>query len=281
MKLLTDKRVKWGRQRSVETFSGDPLTFPASVAAKYRDELDKEIRAMVAEYQKALFSVPGVTSDESIVTTFSRILRGLGDKWAKRFAERSRTLAEQMIARTDRYSKANLNKSLKELSGGLTLKTPDMPAGLYDKLLASIKENVGLIRSIPSDYHGRIEEAVMRSIQTGGEGSKTLIDEIRNIGKSTEKRAELIAVDQTRKVTAAMNSERMKAVGLKKFEWLHSGGGKEPRRLHVEYDGQILDLDDPPVIDERTGERGLPGQLINCRCRMRPIVDFTQYLEEQ
>lgn len=265
----------------MEQFSGLPLAFPSSVAAKYREELDAMIVQMIGEYQRALFNTPGVTQDESIATILARTLRGLSEKWAKRFAERARTLTDRMISRTDRYSKANLNKSLKELSGGMTLQTPDMPAGLYDRLLASTKENVGLIRSIPEEYHYRIEQAVMRSIQTGGLGSKTLIDEIRQIGHSTEKRAELIAVDQTRKVTAAMNSERMKAVGLRKFEWLHSGGGKEPRELHVKYDGQIFDLDDPPVIDERTGERGLPGQLINCRCRMRPIVDFTQYLEEQ
>jgi uncharacterized protein with gpF-like domain len=29
-----------------------------------------------------------------------------------------------------------------------------------------------------------------------------------------------------------------------------------------------------PVIDPRTGERGIPGQAINCRCVMRPLVEF-------
>ena len=156
-----------------------------------------------------------------------------------------------------------------------------MPAGLYDKMMASTKENVALIRSIQTDFHGRIEGAVMRSISSGNFGAKTLFDEITKSGQVTKNRAELIAVDQTRKVTTAMNSERMKSAGLRKFEWIHSGGGADPRELHVRYNGQIFDLDDPPIIDERTDERGLPGQLINCRCRMRPVVDFTQYLDDQ
>ncbi|RIQ43658.1 phage head morphogenesis protein, partial [Bordetella avium] len=38
--------------------------------------------------------------------------------------------------------------------------------------------------------------------------------------------------------------------------------------------------DNPPIIDKTTGERGLPGQLINCKCRMRPVIDFSGYLNE-
>ena len=38
--------------------------------------------------------------------------------------------------------------------------------------------------------------------------------------------------------------------------------------------GGIFDFDNLPVIDEKTGERGIPGQAINCKCRMRPIVEF-------
>jgi hypothetical protein len=74
----------------------------------------------------------------------------------------------------------------------------------------------------------------------------------------------LIARDQVRKVTTAINVERAKSAGITKFRWRHSGGGSEPRQDHVDMDGMIFSYDDPPVIDERTGERGYPGQLINC-----------------
>lgn len=238
------------------------------------------IAQMLREYQAAVRrEAPEITQDESIVTTISRSLRELGKRWASKFAQASVDLTDRMVTRVDRYNKSSLTGSLRELSGGLTISTPDMPAGLYDRLMASTKENVGLIKSIPSQYHERIQQTVLRSIQSGGLGTHTLLEEIENIGHSTKGRAKLIAVDQTRKINTAMNDERLRSVGVRKFEWIHSGGGKEPRELHVEYDGQIFDMDDPPVIDKRTGERGLPGQLINCRCRMRPVVDFTQYLE--
>ncbi|URG13042.1 minor head protein [Stenotrophomonas phage B2] len=280
MKILSDKRVKWGQERQAEQFQGLQLAHPTAAASKYEEQLSSMIEAMLKDYDRALTRrASAVTQDESIVTTMARVFRELGKKWASRFAERSTELTDGLVGRVDAFSKKTLGNSLRELSGGLTIKTPDMPHGLYDRLLATTRENVGLIKSIPAQYHERIEQTVMRSIQTGGTGSQALMEEIRKIGHSTEKRANLIAVDQASKLNTAMNDERLKAVGVRKFEWIHSGGGKEPRELHVHYHGQIFDMDDPPVIDERTGERGLPGQLIKCRCRMKPIVDFSQYLE--
>jgi SPP1 gp7 family putative phage head morphogenesis protein len=90
----------------------------------------------------------------------------------------------------------------------------------------------------------------------------------------TLRRARNIALDQTRKAYNNINKGRMQAIGVQKFEWVHSGGGQKPRELHIELDGQVFSFDDLPVIDERTGERGIPGQAINCRCTMVPVIEF-------
>jgi uncharacterized protein with gpF-like domain len=39
-------------------------------------------------------------------------------------------------------------------------------------------------------------------------------------------------------------------------------------------DGKIFSFDDLPIIDRKTGERGIPGQAINCRCTMTPVYEF-------
>ena len=36
----------------------------------------------------------------------------------------------------------------------------------------------------------------------------------------------------------------------------------------------IFELEKPPVIDKRTGERGYPGQLPYCRCTIAAVVEF-------
>ncbi|WP_253827174.1 phage head morphogenesis protein [Achromobacter ruhlandii] len=284
-KMVTKRRQAWGQQQQATQFKGAALAYPVAVEGRYRASLTSMIEGMLAEYDKALRALykanPEVTQDESVTTQARRILADLGRKWAKVFAEKAGPLANRTIGQVDKFSKQNLGASLRDMSGGLTIKTFQMPAALYDKVLASTAENVGLIKSIPAQFQERIQGIVLRSIQSGGQGAGQIFDEIQGLNQVTRNRAKLIAVDQTRKITSAMNEERMKAAGVKKFEWIHSGGGAEPRTLHVQYDGQTFNMDDPPVIDKRTGQRGFPGELINCRCRMRPVIDFTEYLDEQ
>lgn len=239
---------------------------------------------MTADYVKNIRAFlkanPEVTQDYGERKTARQILSELSKNWASVFAQMAMPIVQRFVHQVDEFAKSNLNQSLKEMSGGLTIKTPSMPRALRGKISASVAANVSLIKSIPEQYHQKIAGIVLRSIQTGGQGSAQIFEQIKSTNQVTLNRAELIAVDQTRKATTSFNAERMNSIGVKQFEWIHSGGGAEPRPLHVEYDGQIFDLDNPPVIDERTGETGLPGQLINCRCRMRPIVDFTQYLKD-
>ncbi|MCG7324291.1 minor capsid protein [Achromobacter sp. ACRQX] len=284
-KMVTKRRQAWGQQQQASQFKGLALAYPVAVEGRYRASMESLIDGMLAEYDAALRRLyrgnPEITQDESVTTQARRILAELGRKWSKAFAEKAGPLANRTIGQVDRFSKQNLGASLRDMSGGLTIKTFQMPAGLYDKVLASTAENVGLIKSIPVQFQDRIQGIVMRSIQSGGQGSGQIFDEIKNLNQVTRNRAKLIAVDQTRKITSAMNEERMKAAGVKQFEWIHSGGGAEPRSLHVQYDGQTFSMDNPPIIDKRTGQHGFPGELINCRCRMRPVIDFTEYLDEQ
>ena len=50
-----------------------------------------------------------------------------------------------------------------------------MPEALKDKIIASTAENVSLIKSIPLQFHQRIESVALRSISQGGEGAKDAI----------------------------------------------------------------------------------------------------------
>ena len=98
------------------------------------------------------------------------------------------------------------------------------------------------------------------------------LDAIKN---KTVNRGVNIARDQTRKAYNNLNAARMRKVGVTEFIWRHSGGGRNPRDLHQNVlNGKKFSLDDLPVIDERTGETGIPGQAINCKCTMEPVVTF-------
>lgn len=246
------------------------LNYPASARARYKAILLSMIADMRNDYAKYI-QANYRTAFDAPSDKWRSFFEMYGRKWQQLFDRTAEQIAQFLVRQLDRYSSASVKKSLQQMSEQITI--PFEPSqGLQDKIKDAISANVALIKSIPQEYHKRIETAVMAAVSTGGKDAKTVIDEVSAIGRSTDSRAKLIADDQTRKVTSLLNSERMKEAGVKQFQWVHSSGSAEPRPLHVEYDRQIFDLDDPPVIDERTGERGMPGYLINCRCKAIPVL---------
>lgn len=276
--LLTRKRAATARPGLIK---GKPLHYSAAVEGRYQRELVLMVRQMRDATERAFRDLDRqfatdttVTMDAPSYASQARILvDALRKRFAAAFARRSRPAAERMQRQADAASSASLHASLRELSGGISLSTRSIPKAATEMLKASVTENVALIRSIPEQYYLDVQGAVMRNIQRG-DGAAGVLREIERVGGVATRRAELIARDQTSKATSALNAARLKGLGVRKFEWLHSGGGKEPRKLHQRMSGNVYSLAEPPVIDERTGERGLPGQLINCRCVMRPVLEF-------
>lgn len=235
--------------------------------------VEKMTRTYERELTAALEPAP-VTLDDMVSTRARRTLNSLRLRFEQLFRANSRSILDRMFGQVDKASRASLTSSLRELSGGLTIPTPDMPLALREQMQAATASNVSLIKSIPAQYHAEIEKVVLRSIQPGGNGLQDVTEALRKQELITQRRADFIARDQTRKVTSAMNSARMQSAGVKEFEWCHAAGVVDPRHLHLEYHGKTFRFDDLPIIDERTGERGLPGQLIHCHCTMRPVLRF-------
>ena len=277
---LSPKREAWAAARNDHTFTGTPLNPPDVVEAKFRAELDRMVERMQETTRRELDKLyrspeaPTVAMDASFSSMAARLVRELTRRFTALFVDRAGGLAKAWAEGISRQSAVGLGQSLKDVSGGVTLKTDVISGAIADVVKASIKQNVALIKSIPREYFLEIEGEVMRSIQTG-RGMADLQPFLEKRYGLTKRRAALIARDQTSKATAAINRARMQGLGVKKFKWLHSMGGKEPRPLHKNVlNGNVYSFDDPPVIDERTGERGLPGVLINCRCRMLPVIEF-------
>lgn len=255
--------------------TGNSLAYSSKATKQYEDKVQKLIKRMALDYERQFKQLgkQNYTADASIASQARILLSALNRKWNQVFNKASSLITDSFTSKVNKDSKKRLQNSLTDMTGLMTIKMPDMPQGMEDILKATVAENVSLIRSISSQFHDRIEGEVMRSIQSG-RGTQGIFEYIKEQHGKSDKRASLIARDQTSKLTTAINRERMKSSGVRQFVWIHSGGGAEPRELHVRYDGQIFDLDDPPIIDERTGEKGLPGEAINCRCRMKPVLTF-------
>lgn len=281
---LTKARAQWAKDRPGAVFHGTPLNYNAAAESRYAanlarlvrtmaDETARELRKLYASEAATRHGMAAMDAAPSFASKARILTNALASRFQVLFDGRARTLAEALARDVDRSSKSTLHSSLKDVSGGLSLKTSVITPRVREVASATVQQNVALIKSIPQQYFTDIQTGVMRSVQSGN-GVQEILQVIEKTAQVTENRAKLIARDQTSKAITAVNSARMQALRIRKFEWLHSGGGKEPRKLHQELSGQVFSLDDPPVIDERTGERGLPGQLINCRCRMVPVIDF-------
>lgn len=272
---------QWAESRGA-VLVGSPLKKSHDAEQLYRATLQKAIERMHKDYERELKkqlkpAIKSAAMDMSLGAQLGFMFGGLESKWSKFFGKLARNLAGRVVNRINQTSKRNLDASLKDLSGGLTIKTPKMPADMLSEMQAATRVNVGLIKSIQSQYHEKVFQAVMNNVGDAEAikgAAEKLVSKTYFIGETVSERAAFIARDQTAKLTTATNASRMKSAGVTRFRWRHSGGSYDPRKLHLSYDGQEFDIDNPPIIDERTGERGLPGQAINCRCYMVPIIDF-------
>jgi len=279
------RKAQWATQFKVEALRGSPLHVSGAIATRYYDSIAKLIDRMERETVREVralygaFAMDGAdgyafAEDASIASQARILANALRKKWTKVFADMAPKWAEAMAEQTGRSSAQTLGVSLKEMSGQYTLKTDVLNDDLREVLTATVAENVALIKRVPATYLDNVQGSVMRSIQTG-RGLADLQPDLDKYGVQIRNWSKNVALDQTRKAYNGLNAGRMRALGVNKFEWVHSGGSNHPREFHRdELDGKIFELDDPPIIDKRTGERGLPGQLPYCRCTMRPIFEF-------
>lgn len=123
--------------------------------------------------------------------------------------------------------------------------------------------NVRLITSVAEESLTRI-----RDILDMGARVEDLAKRIKDELGATESRAELIARDQTTKLSGQLNKVRQTEAGVEEYVWSTSKD-ERVRKSHRELDGEKFRWDDPPEIE---GERLHPGEDIQCRCVAVPVL---------
>jgi SPP1 gp7 family putative phage head morphogenesis protein len=260
---------------------GTRLNINVSMQARYRNALHELTHRMVDETRKQILRLFNgkigeefFAEDASIASQATRLINALTKRFSLLFEKNSKKLASDMLGEVEDNSRRSLTSSLSHIENGLIIKPNFKARGIQEVIKASISENVGLIKSIPAEYLGKVEGAVMRSITTGN-GLQSLVPELKKYTSQTDRRVKNLALDQTRKAYNSINFAGMKKVGIKKFEWLHSGGSDKPRQNHIEHSGKIYSFDDPPKI-EGTDLPDMPGLLPNCGCTALPVREFEE-----
>lgn len=112
-----------------------------------------------------------------------------------------------------------------------------------------------------------------------GKSVQDIADYIEKEFNISKRHAKFLARNESAMATTSYLSAKYQEEGFTKFKWITNLDGRE-RPLHKKLNGQIFSFDNPPIIDERTGQKGLPAQTYNCRCSMIPVAN-KQWLENR
>lgn len=274
------------RRRRQVTIPG----IPASVGIQ--NEYARSIRRLIKQMEKAalkfvlekykLFRASEMVTNDAPGDFDNRRLQQLIDAIKARFgryiseweAEELDTIASKFIGKIDKQTKAGLMANLKKAGIVIDFHISALHQPLLEEMVAS---NVNLIKSIAPKYFDKLTNVVIDSALKGRDMA-SIFQHIKDLNKVTERRAELIAIDQTNKATQALNVMQTKDIGIKKGIWIHIPGEKSSRKTHIAMNGKTFDLDEG-LYDEDVGRNVLPGELPYCRCDFRP--DITELLANE
>lgn len=170
--------------------------------------------------------------------------------------------SEVVGAQINRFNKSQFEKVTRSVFGiDLFLNEP----WLLDQLKLFSSQNAQLIRSLPDQELERVSGIVERGLQEG----KTYSDVSKEIQKSfgiSERRATLIARDQTKKLNSSLTKLRQQELGVEEYVW-QTAGDERVRSTHKANDGKKFRWDKPPSVT------GHPGNDINCRCVALPVLE--------
>ena len=272
---LSDKKQGWAESRDT-TLVGTPLVNNAAIEIKYQSKIDKLLDAMAKDTEKEIMKLfksdaaKGNLGQDASISSLARIVMNkLAAKWTKAFSANAKNISNLMVNQVNDQSKRSVGFSLKQLSGGLNIKTSALNPRLRDILTATTEESTSLIKSLASNYMEQVKGDVLRSITQPDEGGLAGLQgrihkQLTERFKKHKNKAKNVALDQTRKAYNNLNAQRMQDNGVSEFRWKHAGGSKKPRQDHIDMNNNVYRFDDLPVVDKRTGERGIPGQAINC-----------------
>jgi SPP1 gp7 family putative phage head morphogenesis protein len=127
-----------------------------------------------------------------------------------------------------------------------------------------VAQNVGLIKSIPTQSLDKVQIIVRQGVMQGT-APREIAKQIQELTGVTNRRSTLIARDQVGKANAALSEHRIQSIGIKEYYWT-TAHDERVRPAHVESDGDLLNFETGNPKDNNLN----PGQPIQCRCWARP-----------
>jgi SPP1 gp7 family putative phage head morphogenesis protein len=248
-----------------------------SAGISYYVELRKMIVAISKDINSHIMAQvrnlePEYTRDSDVFDGWVDLLVAAMKYTRNKWSDPQFKLYSDKVARKFITASNTSNRRKSERSFGINIYADNQH--LNDYLQASIADNVNLITSIPDQYLTQVESIVLTNVRAGRLPS-SIAKLLRNQYDITDRRAKMIARDQTAKVNGDLNRLRQTSAGFKYFQWMDSDDERVRDRHaylaeHVTTYGKgIYRWDNPPLSDK--GVPIIPGSDYQCRCIARPI----------
>jgi len=217
----------------------------------------ESILAIAAEIEKALYIAN---------TQYASVSSNIVAQWRLGVSDETRRLMQQGL-------RASLGVDMAFVMDGEPVRQAMIDAGEWASQL---------IKTIPADYLGRVARAVADNYAGRKLEHGTLTEELIHLGAHSRRKAQLMARDQTSKLTGALNQVRQESIGIDEYIWrtvqdqrvAGDPTGKYPdvnpkstfHGDHYDRNGKRFKWNDPPPD-------GHPGQPGYCRCHAQPVID--------
>lgn len=243
-----------------ETYAEAPPTFGFAQDAKKRRSPAATAAAVHVVKRTAAARTPKL---------LQQALAKWGGVWTSRFDKLSVDVATIFANKAKKTAEMQMRAAFRKAGFTVKFKPTSNSVAAYESVIA---ENVGLIKSIPSQYLTDVQSSVWNSVMVGGD-LDTLSRTIMKKYGIARKRAALIARDQNNKAKAVIENVRRMDLGLEEAIWQHSGGGKVPRPSHLKAGQDHVRYKlAKGWYDPDEGKWIWPGVLINCRCTSSVVV---------
>lgn len=295
---LTEMNERVGRTRKRPA---RPVDSSKKVERFYRQQLRSLVRSMAQEVNQELLPIikeekaaytpdAAYTRDswsDRIIAALERIVErftGAGSIFARQYERLGQRTVSMAEAETTQAFLDSVNKAV-----GVDLSAVLSQEGIQDYINIATRANVDLIRTVPGEYFSRIQSAVLGGVRDGQAPSQ-IAKAIQQATGITDRRARLIARDQSAKLSGEVAERRQTQAGIKHYRSSTAGdlrvtgrpGGMYPNakiscwgisQRDIGYGKGVYRWDQGASWG---GETKLhPGRHhIQCRCTSTPIFEF-------
>lgn len=287
--MLRYSLAKLGRQ--VGRKKGTTANLPAiegrlGTEKEYYAALRSMMAQMAKETRESI--IPAYEAEQRQKRTARAYSGDAGRDWFVRLRQLATQLARVASDTVDRILTLESQRHTETFTAtakralGIDLRAVVQQEDLVDYLREAAARNASLISGLSDDLLKGIEQAVYNN-SIAGNSVATLRKDLQKQFGIADRRAKLLARDQSSKFNSDLNRIRQEQAGITEYGFLTSRD-ERVRASHHAMEGRTCKWSDPTVYKAddgswrpRSGVGGVqlhPGQDIQCRCLSRGLVVF-------